>query len=72
MCVCPKKTMLILNIFIYKSFYEKKEKRNLQDIIVVQRYEIVKIQMHCWSNYLIFWFLFTVYNFTSVWDQKVH
>jgi hypothetical protein len=72
MCVCPKKTMLILNIFIYKSFYEKKEKRNLQDIIVVQRYEIVKIQMHFWSNYLIFWFLFTVYNFTSIWDQRVH
>jgi hypothetical protein len=34
-----KKTMLILNIFIYKSFYEKKIK-SLQDIIVVQMYEI--------------------------------
>jgi len=36
--------MLISNIFIYKSFYEKK---NLQDIIVV---EIVKIQMHSQST----------------------
>jgi len=37
--------MLISNIFIYKSFYEKK---NLQDIIVV---EIVKIQMHSQSTW---------------------
>jgi len=46
--------MLNLNIFIYKYFYEKKI--NLPDIIVVQMYEIVKIQMHFLSNYLIFWF----------------
>jgi hypothetical protein len=35
--------MLILNIFIFKSFYGKKR---FQDIIFVQMYEIVKIQMH--------------------------
>jgi hypothetical protein len=35
----------------------KKKKNNLQDIIgVIQMYEIVKIQMHFWSDYLIFWF----------------
>jgi hypothetical protein len=44
--------MLILNMIIYKLLYEKKNK-NLQDIIVVQMYEIVKIQMHFQSNYLI-------------------
>jgi hypothetical protein len=43
--------MLNLNTFIYKSFSEK---NYLQDIIVVQMYEIVKIQMHFQSNYLIF------------------
>jgi hypothetical protein len=32
--------MLISNMFIYKSFDEKK-KKNLQNIIVVQMYEIV-------------------------------
>jgi len=37
------------------------EKKNLQDIIVVQMYEIMKIQMHFQSNYLIFWFLFYRY-----------
>jgi hypothetical protein len=47
--------MLILNMFIYKLFYEKK---NLQDIIVVQMYEIVKIQMHFQSNHLTFWLNF--------------
>jgi hypothetical protein len=36
--------MLILDMFIYKSFYEEKE--NLQDIIIVQMYETVKIKMH--------------------------
>jgi hypothetical protein len=46
--------MLILNMFIYKSFYEKQ----IQDIIIVQMYEIVRIQMHFWSNYLIFLFQF--------------
>jgi len=46
--------MLILNMFIYKLFYEKKRKKNLQDIILVQMYEIVKIQMHFQSNFLIF------------------
>jgi hypothetical protein len=34
----------------------KKKKKNLQDIIVVQMYEIMKIQMHSQSNYLTFWF----------------
>jgi len=47
--------MLIINMFIYKSFYEK-NKINLQDIIIVQIYEIVKIQMHFQLNYLTFWF----------------
>jgi hypothetical protein len=36
--------MLILNMFIYK-FYGKINK-NLQDIILVQMYEIVNIQMN--------------------------
>jgi len=44
--------MLILNMFIYKLFYEKK--KILQDIILVQMYEILNIQMHFQSNYLIF------------------
>jgi hypothetical protein len=34
----------------------EKKKKNLQDIIVVQMYEIVKIRMHFQSNYLIVWF----------------
>jgi hypothetical protein len=46
--------MLILNMFIYKLFYEKKEEENLQDITLVQMYEIVKIQMHFQSNSFIF------------------
>jgi len=29
--------------------------KNLRDIIVIQMYEIVKIQMHFQSNYLIFY-----------------
>jgi hypothetical protein len=45
-----QKTMLILNMFFYKSFYETKEKNIPQDIIVVQMYEIVKTQMHFQSN----------------------
>jgi len=49
----PKKIMSILNMFIYKKIYEKKKKK-LQDIILVQMYEIVKIQMHFQSYYLIF------------------
>jgi len=36
--------MLIFNMFIYKVFYEKN--KNLQDIIIVQMYEKMKIQMH--------------------------
>jgi hypothetical protein len=31
------------------------EKKNLQDIIVFQMYEIMKIHMHFQLNYLIFW-----------------
>jgi hypothetical protein len=49
--------MLILNTIILKSFYGKKKKKNLQDIIVVQMYETMKIQMHYQSNYLIFWLI---------------
>jgi len=45
--------MLILNRFIYPKIYEK-EKKNLQKIIVIQMYEIKKIQMHFQSNYLNF------------------
>ncbi len=37
------KTMWILNMFIYNFFMGKK---NLQDIIVVQMYEMMKIQIH--------------------------
>jgi len=40
-----QKTMSISNMFIYKLLYEKKKKK-FQDIIVVQMYEIMKIQMH--------------------------
>jgi len=43
--------MLILNMFIYKLFYEKE--KNLQNIIVVEMYEIMNIQMHFQSNYLV-------------------
>ncbi len=52
-----KKTTLIVNMFIYKSFSTKKieEKQDLQDIVVVQMYKIVKIQMHFQSNYSIFY-----------------
>jgi hypothetical protein len=45
---------LILNMFIYKLFYEKNIIKNLQDFILVQMYEIVKIQIHFQSYYLIF------------------
>jgi len=34
----------------------KKKEKKIQDIIFVQIYEMVKIQMHFRSNYLIFWF----------------
>ncbi len=47
--------MLILNMFIYNCFMKKK---NLQDIIIVQMYEIVEIQMHFQSNYFIFLLMF--------------
>jgi len=33
-------------MLFYKKNNIKKEKTNLQDIIIVQMYEIVKIQMH--------------------------
>jgi hypothetical protein len=35
-----QKTMLILNMFIHKSFYKKK-KKSRQDIIVIQMYKIM-------------------------------
>jgi hypothetical protein len=35
-------------------FMKKNEKTNLQDIILVQMYEMVKIQMCFHSNYLMF------------------
>jgi hypothetical protein len=38
--------MLISNMFIYKSFYEKKKKENFQDIIVVQMQDIIVDSMH--------------------------
>jgi len=37
---------------------EGEKKNQLQNIIVDQMYEIVKIQMYFWSNYLICWFKF--------------
>jgi hypothetical protein len=43
--------MLILNMFIYKLFYEK---NNPLDIIILQMYEIAKMKMHFQLNYLIF------------------
>jgi hypothetical protein len=49
--IYTKKTMLILNMFF---LIMKKKKTNLQDIILVQMYEIAKIQMHFQSNYFIF------------------
>jgi hypothetical protein len=33
-------------------------KKSLQDITIIQMYEIVKIQIHFQSNYLIFLFFF--------------
>jgi len=43
---------------LFTNHFMKKNK-NLQDIIVViQMHEIVKIQMHFRSYYLIFWFNF--------------
>jgi hypothetical protein len=47
--------MLILSMFIQKSFYEKKTK-----IYKLSLYEIVKIQIHFRSNYLIFGFIFFI------------
>jgi hypothetical protein len=41
-------------MLIYNLFDKKKEKENLQDIILVHMYEIVKIQMHFQSNHLLF------------------
>ncbi len=41
-----------MNIFF--EFFDNK--KNVQDIVVVQMYEIMKIQMHFQSNYLMFWF----------------
>jgi len=56
--------MLILNMFIYKRNYlfkkilKIKNKKKLQVIILVQMYEIMKIQMHFQSNHLIFFLNF--------------
>jgi hypothetical protein len=45
--------------YVYlQKIYEKERKRNLQDIIIVQLYEIVKIQMHFQSNYFTSLFFF--------------
>jgi len=33
-----------------------RKEKSFQNIIIVQMYEIVKIQMHFESNYLTFWF----------------
>jgi hypothetical protein len=46
------------HILLFTNHFMKNKIKNLQDIIVVQMYEIVKIQMHFQSNFLIFWFLF--------------
>jgi len=42
--IYTKKTMLILNMSFTKKIMEKKN--NLQDIILVQMYEIIKIHMN--------------------------
>ncbi len=52
----PKEFHVDLYMFIDKLFYEK-EKEILQDIIVVQMYEIVKYQMHFQSNYLVYMYV---------------
>jgi hypothetical protein len=44
--------------FFYLQIFLWKNKNNLQDIIIAQMYEIVKIQMHFQSNYLIFCYIF--------------
>jgi hypothetical protein len=58
--IFQKISTLIINRFVHKLLYEKK----LQNIIVVQMYEIVKIQTHFQSNYLIF-FLKCFYKFVD-------
>jgi hypothetical protein len=45
--------MFILNMFIYKKFMNCFFFK-IQDIIIAQMYEIMKIQMHFQSNYMIF------------------
>jgi hypothetical protein len=60
--------MLILNMFIYKSFYWGK--KNLQGIVVIQMYEIVKIQMRFQSNYLICLLIFFI--MCKSWKIKCH
>ncbi len=42
--------------YVYLQIILWKKKKNLQDIIIGQMCEIVKIQMHFESNYLTFWF----------------
>jgi hypothetical protein len=52
----------------------KKKKKNLQDIIVVQMYEIMKIQMHSQSNYLTFWFkkFHTCVNLGKIFKNEIY
>ncbi len=46
-------SMLILNRLIYKSF----QRKNLQDISIVEMYWIATIQIHFQSNYYYYYFL---------------
>ncbi len=49
-------------MFFYKNSYEFLKKKNLQNIIVVQMYEIMKIQMFFQSNYDLIFLLIIFYR----------
>jgi hypothetical protein len=65
--------MLILNIFIYKKIYDFFFE-NLQHIIFVQMYEIMKFQMHFQSNYLIFLlnFFYRCINIGKIFKNEIY
>jgi hypothetical protein len=52
----PKKHVDLKYVYLKIILWKTK---SLQDIIIVQMYEMVKIQMHFQSNYLIFWLKFS-------------
>jgi hypothetical protein len=51
-----EKTMLILNMFIYKTIYEKKNEKKSSRYHCCSNVWNNEIQMHFQSNYLTFWF----------------